>query len=211
MEQGLLREAGLGHVEEVGALLRDNPDLNVNCRDTYGNTALHHGSTSSRAAVVKLLLAHPDINVNALSVENRTPLSIGCHVGWVSVVRLLLEDPRVDATLPDKRGHNPLWYAVSWGRTDVMKWLIASGRDLGEIPPQTCNVKLYGLRKDGPQGMLERFTTDQVQARREIRASLFSGLAAGVFASINETPSRTFFLFTLQPTPNLRHSPRDCT
>ena len=46
---------------------------------------------------------------------------------------MLLEDPRVHATVADDEGCTPLWVATCFGRQEVVEWLVASGRDLGDI------------------------------------------------------------------------------
>ena len=51
----------------------------------------------------------------------------------MSVVRVLLKDPRVDVTLDDGDGRTPLWCAALEGNHKVIEWLIASGRDLGDV------------------------------------------------------------------------------
>ena len=51
----------------------------------------------------------------------------------MSVVRVLLKDPRVDVTLDDPKGCTPLWWAAWSGHREVIEYLIASGRDLGDV------------------------------------------------------------------------------
>ena len=48
-------------------------------------------------------------------------------------VELLLKDPRVDVALADEDRCTPLWCASYCGHFEVVKWLIASGRDLGDV------------------------------------------------------------------------------
>ena len=122
-----------GRVSEVSSLLRDHPEISVNSQDNTQWTPLSAASINGHAEVVKLLLAHPDINVNLKDNVGQTPFSLCCERGHVSVVQVLLKDPRVDVTLDDDRGRTPLWYASYYGKHEVIEWLIASGRDLGDI------------------------------------------------------------------------------
>ena len=65
--------------------------------------------------------------------EGQTLLSFSCEFGHVFVMELLLKDPRVDITVDDHNGRTPLWWATCNGHLEVVEWLIASGRDLGDI------------------------------------------------------------------------------
>jgi len=78
VEQRLYNAAEYGHFEEVEALLRDHPDLNVNWKDLRGFTALSWASWHGHTQVVKLLLAHPAIDVNAQTDGGYSPLLLGC-------------------------------------------------------------------------------------------------------------------------------------
>ena len=75
-----------GRVSEVSSLLRDHPEINVNCTNSDQWTALHIASRHGHAEVVKLLLAHSNINVNLNGSGRQTPLLLGCGKGRVSVV-----------------------------------------------------------------------------------------------------------------------------
>jgi len=57
--------------------------------------------------------------------------------GQVSVVCVLLKDPRVDVKEADNNGRTPLWCASNNGYHEVVEWLIASGRDLGDTENKT--------------------------------------------------------------------------
>jgi len=95
--------------------------------------------------IAKLLLTHPDIDVNSKNTYGQIPILLGCWNGHVSVVELLLKDLRVDTTLDDNKGCTPLWWAACYGQHEVIEWLIASGRDLGD----TENKR--GKRWDGKE------------------------------------------------------------
>ena len=184
-----------GRASEVSSLLRDHPEINVNhSNDTLQRTALHIASLNGREEVVKRLLAHPDINVNVRDRGGLTPISFGCYYGQVSVVRELLKDPRVDITLEDNDGCTPLWNASCNGYYEVIEWLIASGRDLGNIKNK---IGKYGDGKDytaleiarsrgGTEvvSLLERFMANPTLTRHELRVKLRfpDELAAEVFA-----------------------------
>ena len=124
-----------GDLAIVLSLLRDHPDLNVNWANNEYDlcTALHIATYSDHAEMVKLLSAHPNINVNLKNTYGSTPFSLGCLLGHESVVGLLLKDPRVVITLGDNDGCTPLWSAARNAQRRVLEWLIASGRDLGDV------------------------------------------------------------------------------
>ena len=65
-------------------------------------------------------------------------LPFGC--GPVSVVRLLLKDPSVDVTLDNNDRRTPLWSASYYGQHEVIEWLIANGRDLGDFKNKEGNL-----------------------------------------------------------------------
>jgi len=139
-------------------------------------------------------LAHPAINVNALTSGGSTPFSLSCLNGQVSVVQLLLKDPRVDVTVADKGKCTPLWLVACFGNFEVVMWLIASGRDLGDL-----NKK--GKWQDGKStaleiatkeneteiaSLLQRFMVNPAQTRHALRVELGrrDELAAEVFALV---------------------------
>jgi len=194
MEKQLIESLLSGHVEGVEALLKDHPDFNVNWGDEIKRTALHAASLNGQTEVVKLLLAHPAINVNVQTSDRATPILFSCAFGQLSVVQVLLKDPRVNVTLADRDEHTPLWWTARYGRHEVLLWLIASGRNLGdlnkkgvsggeeysalEIARQNNNMKVVAL--------LERFVTNQGQTRHEVRLSLGlqDEVAAEIFAFV---------------------------
>ena len=196
MEQQFKDAANDGRIDDVESLLRDNPGLDVNWGDKGDNfwTALHSAVGYCHPEVVELLLAHPAINVNALTEDGRTPLSYGCQWQEVSVVQLLLKDQRVDTSLADDCGRTPLMWAAETGRLEVTEWLIASGRDLGDIYDQKARqgddedyTALEIARKyhyHEVVSLLERFMANQRQTRYELRVKLglLDELTAEVFA-----------------------------
>jgi len=180
-------------VEPIEALLRDHPGLNVNCRaGGEGWTALHTASSRGNFAVVKFLLAQPGIDVNSQSLRGQVPLEIACRGNKVSVVELLVKDPSVNAAFakPDRR--TSLWYASLLGHVEVIEWLLASGRDLGDLDEEGIwfgqgFTPLEVAKKENKVeavSLLEKFLINPQQTRHELRVKLcfLAELVAAVFA-----------------------------
>ena len=195
MEQQLTNAADAGRLEDVEALLRDNPDIDVNWDGSWlARTALHSASHGGHVEVVKLLLAHPAINVNCEDKYGVTPFSLGCLNGQMSIVDLLLKDPRVDVTLADRDECTPLRYASRWGSLEIAERLIASGRDLGDLNKKGRHYqdsKEYSAIEIARKmtewevvSLLERFMENPTQTLHELRVKLggLDALAAELFA-----------------------------
>ena len=116
---------------------------------------------------------------------------------YMSVVEVLLKDPRVDVTLDDDKGRTPLWFASRDGQHELFEWLIASGRDLGDIENKTGKnwddegwkdyTALEIAREKNKTeviSLLERFLANPALIRHELRVKLgvLDELAAEVFA-----------------------------
>jgi len=193
-EQKLIIGSMRNQIEEIRALLRDNPGLDVNRGHDFGGTSLHFASCNGHVEIVKMLLAHPAINVNLKDFDGATPFLISCWHNQVPVVRLLLKDPRVDATFPDIDEWTPFWKASNWGRDEVLEWLIASGRDLGDVVRKRkwCGKEYTALEIARENKMakvvslLERFMANPAQTRYELRVKfgMQDELAAEVFAVV---------------------------
>jgi ankyrin repeat protein len=95
----------------------------------FGETALHLACEYGHHEVVLVVLVHPGIDVNQKNGFGSTSFIIGCEKGKVEVVKVLLKDSRVDINLAD-RGRTPLWHASYEGHVEVIKWIIASGREV---------------------------------------------------------------------------------
>ena len=90
----------------------------------------------------------------------------------------------------DNDGNTPLWHAASYGHLEVIKWWIASGREmnLGTPGEYTTNAigraEKYG--KTEVVTLLERFKSDASKTRSEVRLELglIDELAAEMFALV---------------------------
>ena len=164
----------------------------MNWRDPKRWCALHHACSKGHIGVVKLLLAHPAIKVNLKVKNGGSPLSYACQFERVLVVRELSMDSRVDISLADEGNRTPLWWASWKGQYLVVEWLMASGRDLGDLNlkgtwfGQKRTALEIARMEDHPEvvSLLERFRANPTQTCSEVRVKLgvLDELAAEVFA-----------------------------
>ena len=85
----------------------------------------------------------------------------------------------------------PLWYAARWGHFDVIKWWIASGRemDFGKPGDVDKSDAIGGAKKYGRTEvvtLLEKFKSDATQTRHSVRVELgqLDELVAEMFALV---------------------------
>jgi len=192
-----------GDAKELAELMRQDPGFDVNM-DQDGNewTLLHYAcSEDSRSPVIPLLVAHPDIDVNVKDVDGWTPFYCACNYGFASCVREMLKDSRVKVNEPSKSGQTPLYCAADWRSLPLIKWWIASGRemDLG-TPGDVDQTDAIGvakkieswyneatkMRKTEVATLLERFKENPVETRHAVRVELglLDELAAEMFALV---------------------------
>jgi len=176
-----------GNVKKLAELIRQDPDFDVNLAvDGHGWTLLHHACDEDNGyAVIPILLAHPDIDVNAKNI-NETPFYYAC-CGRPSCVREMLKDSRVKVNEPNRDGETPLWVAANYGFLDVIKWWVASGREMNLGKPDD-KTDAIGLAKDRGKtevvSLLERFKEHPEETRHAMRVELgfLDELAAEMFA-----------------------------
>jgi len=186
---GALRHGDAGLLAE---LMRQDPGFNVNeDQDREGGTFLHYACNGDRrSAAIPLLLARPDIDVNAKNRRGYTPFYYACS-GRASCVREMLKDPRVKVNEPADNGWTPLWRAAVGGYIDIIKWWIASGRemDLGKPGDVDKTDAIGAAKKNGKTevvALLERFKENPDETRHAMRVELglLDEMAAGMFALV---------------------------
>jgi len=180
-------------VKKLSELIRQDPGFKVNMAlDGGGWTTLHSASWGdSSSAVIPLILAHPDIDVNVKDKNGWTPFNFACLHGATSCVRELLKDSRVKVNEPTTYGYAPLLNAARDGHLDVIRWWLASGRemDLGK-PGDVDFTDAIGAAKNYDRkevvSLLERFKSDATQTRRAMRLELgwYDEAAAEMFALV---------------------------
>ena len=170
-----------GNAKKLAELIRQDPGFEVNiARDSFGNgsTLLHIACWDSHCShLIPLLLAHPDFNVNSKDNFGATPFFYACRYGQTPCVREMLKDSRVKVNEPRNDGYTPLFWAASDGHLDIIKWWIASGRemDLG-IPGDVDKTDAIGRARNFDTTevvtLLERFQEYQEDTRQQVRMGL---------------------------------------
>lgn len=169
---------------------KENKEINVNWKNSvYGSTAIHYACQLGHDKIFALLLAHPDIDVNQKTNHGFTPFLLACYDGNTSCVQLLLKDARVKVNEPNNDGYTPLWNAARYGYPEVIKWWIASGREMDLGQPGNKKTDAIGVametRETEVVSLLERFERNPTQTRSEVRKELgWFGEEAELFALI---------------------------
>ena len=193
---------------ETKEILRNNPTINVNWKNmlVLGRTALHIAARLDLDQTVAILLAHPGIDVNVKDEEDETPFMCACYLGRTSCARLLLKDSRVDVNQPSQDGSCPLYWAARHGNVQVIKYWIASGREMDLGEPGNENTDAIAVAKkpliwvwETDSGfeeriircaqvatLLEKFVGNPMETRYEVRVELGCRheLAAEVYALV---------------------------
>ena len=181
-----------GKVDEAVEILRTNPTVDVNWKNQGQENwaALHYACQTNRVSLVALLLAHPCVDVNLENDHRGTPFCYACTNGNTACVRLLPKDPRVIVREMADYGETTLRLTAFYGELDVLKWWIASGRevDLGE-PGNDRTDAIDSAEKENRTDvvtLLKRFKEDPGNIRSELRVELgwYDELAAELFALI---------------------------
>ena len=178
MEKTFWIAANGGKVEEVKSILRKNPSLNVNWKNDENDarTALYAASRYGHDSVVSILLAHPDIDPNLKEKDGYTPFLWASWLGNTSCVRLLLQDLRISVNEPDNDERTPLRQAAYYGHLDIIKWWIASKREMDLGTPgdrKTDAIQMAkGRGKTEVVTLLERFKKDACKTRVRVRLEL---------------------------------------
>ena len=115
--------AAAGDVEQVQQFL--SRGVNVNSRDTLGQTALLHAAWWGHEGVANLLIKH-GINVNAKSDLGFTALQWAINHGHKRIVRLLL-DHGAEVNIVSINEWTPLHEAATLGHDDIYAALVAKG------------------------------------------------------------------------------------
>jgi len=115
-----------------------------------------------------------------------------CWRESTSIFRLLLKDPKLKVNELDDNGYTPLMQAAGLGYFNIIKWWIASGRemDLQSRLRRLGNADIIGVAKKKGKTevvtLLERFKKNPVKTRHVMRVELgwYDEVAAERFALV---------------------------
>jgi ankyrin repeat protein len=126
--RSLLEAVKKGNIDQVKQLISEGADVNV--KDEYGETPLHHAALKGHKDVAELLIAK-GVHVDAKDkVGSNTPLGLTTIDGHRDVAELLI-DKGADVNAEDWMDCPPLYWAAWHGHKDLVEALIAKGADVG--------------------------------------------------------------------------------
>lgn len=115
--------AAQGNVEGVRSVLSFG-NVDVNCPDQYGWTALLTASSHGYADIVELLLQRKDIDVEFQDTQGSTALSWAATNGHLKVVQLLLASGKVENHRENGSGCAALTWATMKGHNEIVSLLM---------------------------------------------------------------------------------------
>ncbi|MBN2583733.1 MAG: ankyrin repeat domain-containing protein [Planctomycetes bacterium] len=121
-----LQYAAFRNRKDVAQILLDR-GTDVNCRNSWGKTALHEavGNTIEYTGVVELLIQR-GADIDAQDDEGETPLHVAARQGTLIMCKLLIGN-KANVMATDNLGRTPLHKAASEGNADVVEYLLANG------------------------------------------------------------------------------------
>jgi len=174
----------------VKDLLRTCPAIDVNQKNVFGRGHLHECCHHGHFSLLSLLLGHPDIDVNLKDGRGYSSFFWVCFVGQTRCARVFLRDPRVDLNQRNNAGETPLRWAAYNGHYDIIRWWIASERemDLGKSGDISTDA-LWGEKRGWnweTTPLLEGFKENPGETRHAVRVEVgwYDEAAAEVFALV---------------------------
>lgn len=117
-DSALSQAAFYGHVEIVSLLLSQKGKININRRNSFGETALMRAAKNGKTAVVKQLMECEGVEINLLS-EQHCKGGVGCTAlhyaasnGHVETAREILMNPSVDIKIKNSENYTGMQAVV---------------------------------------------------------------------------------------------------
>ncbi|EIE24977.1 hypothetical protein COCSUDRAFT_83670, partial [Coccomyxa subellipsoidea C-169] len=124
----LMSVVSAGREEAVDLLL--GTEIDVNAKNSSGQTALHYAASKARKpSVIRALLAK-GANVNTKDSTGSTPLHRACSAGRFEAVRILVEEGKAKLEARDNTGGTPLYVAAETCQQAIALYLLSKGADV---------------------------------------------------------------------------------
>lgn len=112
-----------GNVQTVKTLLA--LEIDINCKDDLGQTALHRATRCKDESMVRLLLKD-GADVECKDDDHRTPWSANLRCKNPDILQILL-DAGADPSTCGQQGVSELYKAAKDGDTEIVKYMLKSG------------------------------------------------------------------------------------
>ena len=127
----VLHEAANKGNLDVLRLLLQQPAIDLNAKDSNGQTPLAMAAISKQEAACRTLLEQQAIQVDTSDWRGHTPLHHAGGAGETTMVELLLSRRNVDVNPREKHyGRTPLLHAAADGHLDTVRVLLENGADM---------------------------------------------------------------------------------
>ena len=156
LAQDIHKAAQAGNLDQVKALLKNNPGL-INAQDETGRTPLQWACRGVHINIVEYLIEN-GADVNARDIYNITPLHSLSYRGQTDCMELVIENG-ADIDVKDETGLSALFYAVYGGHKDAAEILIKNGAAINIR--NSHGLTPADIAKDGGHDELTRFLTSK--------------------------------------------------
>ena len=122
--------------------------IQIDCRDSDGNTVLHQAAMDGLVDHARLLIAKDKILKHTFNDEGLTPLHLAVRAEQFEMVDILLKVGKVDVNIEGRgraAGWKPLMYAAVAGSINLCDMLIQNGAHLSKDLTNLC----YDLVQNG--------------------------------------------------------------
>ena len=114
-------------IDKRGPLIQKNVPtrvLDVNRRDSKGNTPLIWSSIFGKTEEVEELLQNPEVDINAQNDGGNTALMLACNNGQTKIVEKLLQQPDIDVNVQNENGDTALMVLAARKDVETVKVLL---------------------------------------------------------------------------------------
>lgn len=166
-----LMEAMGGQHDAVVQLLLDQDNIDINCQDRDGRTALHWAAAWGNARAVEKLVNKPGQGLNVRDSDGRSPLMWAVWEGKEQIVSQLLEVPGVEQETIDGQGRTLEQVAREWGHADILK-ILEEGRKKGAHTKKSEEQREVKRRDDKQMQEAENMECERERVEKGIMGEI---------------------------------------